>query len=263
MQDKNIPTEFIRHSAGLKTPVQYIKGVGPKKAQFLNKIGLFTIDDLLYNLPRRYEDRSSFTSISNVIIGQHHTLRGKVLTFGLKKTKKGASIFQVAVGDNTGVIYAMWFNQPFVKRYFKVGQKIILYGKVDLYDAPVINQPEYEIVGEDENEDDSAHVGRIVPIYSLTKDVSQRFLRSLMKMVIEKYFRFLPDVIPTKIRARNKLVDVAFAINNIHFPANDENLKRAYQRIVFEEFFILQCAIALKRKNVKIEEGLSHKVEGG
>jgi len=252
MQDKN----------ALKTPIQYIKGVGPKRAQLLNKLGLYTIEDALYNLPRRYEDRSNFTSISKVVIGQHHTLKGKVLTFGLKKTRKGSSIFQVAVGDDTGVIYAMWFNQPFVKKFFKVGQKIILYGKVDIYDVPVINQPEYEILGEDENEDDSAHVGRIVPIYRLTRDVTQRFIRSLTKMTVERYFRFLEDVVPTKIRARNKLVDARFAINNIHFPTSSENLKRAYQRIVFEEFFILQCAIALKKKDAKIEKGLEHKTEG-
>jgi ATP-dependent DNA helicase RecG len=252
MQDKNV----------LNTSVQYIKGVGPKRAEFLNRMGLFTVTDVLYNLPRRYEDRSSFTPISKIVIGQHHTLKGKVLTFGLKKTKKGTSIFQVAVGDNTGVIYAMWFNQPFVKRYFKVGQAIILYGKVDMYDVPVISQPEYEIIDEEEDGEDSAHIGRIVPIYQLTKDISQRFIRSLMKMVIEKYFRFLPDILPTKIRARNRLVDIGFAINNIHFPASNDNLKRAHHRIVFEEFFILQCAIALKRKNLKVETGLSHKTEG-
>jgi len=246
----------------LKTPVQYIKGVGPKRAQLLNKLGLYTIEDALYNLPRRYEDRSNFTPISKVVMGQRHTLKGKVLTFGAKKTRKGSSIFQVAVGDDTGVIYAMWFNQPFVKKFFKVGQKIILYGKVDMYDVPVINQPEYEILGEDENEDESAHVGRIVPIYRLTRDVTQRFIRALTKMTVERYFRFLEDIVPTKVRARNKLVDSRFAVNNIHFPTSAENLKRAYHRIVFEEFFILQCAIALKRKDVKIEQGIAHKTEG-
>lgn len=251
MQDKNI----------LKTSIQYIKGVGPKRAELFNKMGLFTVEDILYNLPRRYEDRSNFTPISKVIIGQYHTLKGEILTFGLKRTKKGSSIFQVAVGDDTGVIYAMWFNQPFVKKYFKVGQKIILYGKVDMYDVLVINQPEYEIIGEEET-DDSAHIGRIVPIYPLTKDVTQRFIRSLTKMVVEKYVRFLQDVLPTKIRAKLRLVDIRFAINNIHFPASNENLKRAYRRIVFEEFFILQCAIALKKRDVKIEEGLVHKTDG-
>ncbi|MBI4335790.1 MAG: ATP-dependent DNA helicase RecG [Candidatus Omnitrophica bacterium] len=246
----------------LNTAVQYIKGVGPKRAEFLNKMGLHTILDMLYNLPRRYEDRSRFTPISKAVIGQPHTIKGQVMAFGFKNTKRGVSIFQVAIGDNTGIIYAMWFNQPFVKKYFKVGQKIILYGKVDRYDVLVINQPEYEILEQDETEDESAHIGRIVPIYSLTKDVTQRFIRALTKMVVERYFRFLQDALPTKIRAKSRLVDIRFAINNIHFPASDENLKRAYRRIVFEEFFILQCAIALKKKGVKVEEGLAHKTEG-
>ncbi|MCM8782104.1 MAG: DEAD/DEAH box helicase, partial [Candidatus Omnitrophica bacterium] len=263
MQDKNVLNRFLRGRAGLNTPIQYIKGVGPKRAEFLKQLSLFTIEDILYNLPRRYEDRSNFTPISKVIIGQQHTIKGTVLTFGLKQTRRGVSIFQVAVGDDTGVIYAMWFNQPFVKKYFKVGQKIILYGKVDMYDVLVINQPEYEILDDGEDTDDSAHIGRIVPIYPLTKDVTQRFIRALTKKVVEGYTKFLYDALPTRIRAKNRLVDIRFAINNIHFPATMENLKRAYQRIVFEEFFLLQCAIALKKKDVKIEKGLSHKLEGG
>ncbi|NQU74534.1 MAG: ATP-dependent DNA helicase RecG [Candidatus Omnitrophica bacterium] len=262
MQDKNVSTSPLRTGDGLKIPVQYIKGVGPKRADLLKQMALHTAEDILYNLPRRYEDRSNFTPISKVTSGQRHTLKGQVLTFGLKKTKRGISVFQVAIGDNTGVIYAMWFNQPFVKKYFKVGQKIILYGKVDMYDVLVINQPEYEILDDNDDGEDSAHIGRIVPIYPLTKEVAQKFIRALTKKVVEDYNRFLHDTLPTKIRAKNKLVDIRFAINNIHFPTNNENLKRAYQRVVFEEFFILQCAIALRKKDVKTEEGLSHRVEG-
>lgn len=246
----------------LHTPVQYIKGVGPKRAKLLNQLGVNTIEDMFFNLPRRYEDRSKFSPISKVVIGQFHTIKGKVLTFGTKSTKRGISIFQVAIGDSTGVIYAMWFNQPFVKKFFKVGQGIILYGKVDMYNVPVINQPEYEILEEKDHEEDSAHIGRIVPIYPLTKDITQRFIRSLAKAVVERYSRFLQDALPTRLRAKNKLVDIRFAMVNIHFPASDENLKRAYNRIVFEEFFILQLAIALKRKDIKIEEGIMHKIEG-
>lgn len=246
----------------LKTPIQYIKGVGPKRAEIFERMALKTVEDILYNLPRRYEDRSNFTPISKVVTGEHHTIKGQVLTFGMKKTKKGMSVFQVAIGDNTGVIYAMWFNQPYVKKFFKVGQRIILYGRVDRYDVLVINQPEYEILDDDETEDESAHIGRIVPIYHLTRDMTQRFIRSLTKRIAESYTRFIYDALPTRIRARHKLVDIRFALNNIHFPLSNENLKRAYNRIVFEEFFILQCAIALKRKDAKVEQGLSHKTEG-
>ena len=247
---------------GLNTPIQYIKGVGPARAKLFTKMGLATIEDLLYNLPRRYEDRSDCTPISKVVIGQRHTIKGQVLTFGLKKTRRGVSTFQVAVGDTTGVIYGMWFNQPFVQKYFKVGQKVIMYGKVDMYGCLVMTQPEYEILDADEDEDDSAHVGRIVPIYHLTKDITQRYLRSLTKSAVEKYARFMNEAMPTKIRARNKLVDIRFAIHNIHFPASNDALGRAYKRIVFEEFFTLQCAIALKRKGVKIKQGISHRLEG-
>lgn len=251
MQGKNI----------LKMPIQYVKGVGPKKSQLLGRLGIFTPEDVLYNLPRRYEDRTNFTPISKVTVGQHCAIKGEVLTYGVKRTKRGLSVFQVAVGDDTGVIYGIWFNQPYLRQYFKVGQRIIMYGKVELYDVVVMPQPEYEFI-EDQPDEDSLHMGRIVPIYSLTKELTQRYLRSLTKKVIDEYGRFLVEIMPTKIRARNKLVDIKFAINNIHFPVSDDALKRAYRRIIFEEFFIIQLAVALKRKGIREKEGLRHQIEG-
>ena len=252
MQEKNI---------NLQTPVRYFKGVGPKKSEYLSKIGIERAGDLLYYLPRRYEDRSKFVPIKDLKIGEFHTIKGEVVTLGSRLTKTGMSVFQIAIKDDTGFIHAVWFNQPYLKEYFKKNQKVVLYGKVELFDRLQIVQPEYEVV---ENEEaDSIHIGRIVPVYSLTSFITQKYLRSLAFLVISKLSRMVVERLPTYMLAREKLVDLRFAMNNIHFPSSFENLEKAYRRIVFEEFFTLQLALAIRSRDVKTKEtGVSLSVGG-
>ncbi len=244
----------------LETPVRYFKGVGPKKCEYLSRLGISTVRDMLYYLPSRYEDRSTFSPIKEVKPGERQTIRGNVITMRTRSTKRGMAVFEIVIGDKTGFINAVWFNQPFLSKFFKPGQEVILYGKAELYDRLQINHPEYEIVEEEES---SIHIGRIVPVYHLTSQITQRYLRSLVNMALVKYARYVPERLPTYIRARQKLADIRFAVNNIHFPSNFDALDRAYKRIVFEEFFILQLALAIKRAGLKVEgRGLIHMVEG-
>ena len=238
-----------------KTDIRYLKGVGPKKAEILQRLDVKTIEDLLYYLPRRYEDRSNFTLIKDLKVGEHHAIKGKVLTLGNHATRKGIRVFQIAVGDKTGVIYCVWFNQPFLRKLFRVGQELEIYGKVEKYKKLQINHPEYEFV----TGKDSLNMGRIVPVYSLTQDITQRYIRLLTHEAISCFLNSLDGCLPTRIMARSHLVDFRFAIHNIHFPASFENLGRAYRRLVFEEFFILQLALALKKKTAKTRTpGIRH-----
>ena len=142
----------------LQNSAQYVKGVGPKKYRLLNRLGIQTVEDLLYYFPRRSEDRSNLRPISGVKVGSMETVKGEVLTFGVRKTRKGISIFELAVGDMSGVIYGVWFNQPYLKECFKVGQKVILYGRVERFRHLQINTPEYEILSSGEEE--TVHMGR-------------------------------------------------------------------------------------------------------
>lgn len=245
----------------LNTPVRYFKGVGPKKAEELSAIGLNTAEDILHYLPSRYEDRSSFTSIKDVKPGESCTIRGEIITLSARRTRAGAPVFQIALTDKTGFIHAIWFNKPYLKDYFNRGQEVVLYGKVEQYDKLQIVQPEYEILKGDET--DSIHIGRIVPIYPVTAKLTQRFLRGLVHDAVSKYARALTERLPTYIRAREKLADIKFAINNIHFPVNFNSLDKAYKRIVFEEFFMLQLALAARKKDIRSESpGLGHKLSG-
>ncbi len=241
--------------------IRYLKGVGPKKAETLKEMGVSTVEDILYYLPRRYEDRSNFTLIKDLKVGEFQVIKGSVLASGVHRTKKGTNVFRMALGDKTGVIYCVWFNQPFLKKFFKTGQDIIVYGKVERYDKLQINHPEYEIVVEARS-NCSINIGRIVPIYSLTGDISQRYVRLLTHEAIGSFAFSVKEALPANIRARNRLVDLRFAIQNIHYPASFENLERAYKRLVFEEFFILQLALALKKNDIKTSVGgIRHRLD--
>lgn len=253
MQEKKIVTD------ALDTEIRYLKGVGPKRADVLHKIGIDTIEDMLYYLPTRYEDRGNFTLIKDLNINERQTVKGKVLAHSSYRTKTGIDVFQLALGDKTGVIFCVWFNQPFLKNIFKKGEELVVYGKVEKYDKLQINHPEYEII---KGEKDSLNIGRIVPVYHLTYELSQRYMRCIVHEAIKHFAGFLKDIIPTPIRARRRLVDIGFAIHNIHFPNSFQNLNRAYRRIVFEEFFILQLALALRKRDIKnMLSGISHRLD--
>lgn len=245
----------------LSISARFVKGVGPSKLRLLNRLGIETVEDLLYCLPRRYEDRSKIKKVSDVTPGNSETIRAKVLTFGDRFTKKGMNIFQMAVGDSTGVIRTIWFNQPYMKDRFKIGQELIIYGKVEKYNYLQINNPEYEILTG--TKEDSIHIGRIVPIYPLTESLNQRWFRNVLKHAVDNYLNGILDILPYDIRRRNNLMALKEAIRNIHFPISEVVLKKAKHRLIFDEFLLLQTGIAMKRARIKIDlNGYSHKAEG-
>ncbi|MBU3911875.1 MAG: ATP-dependent DNA helicase RecG [Candidatus Omnitrophica bacterium] len=240
---------------------RYIKGVGPSKFKLLNRLGIETVEDLLYCLPRRYEDRSRIRQVVEVRPGNFETIRAKVITFGDRTTRKGMNIFQMAVGDSTGVIHATWFNQPYMKDRFKIGQELILYGKVEKHIYLQISNPEYEsLTGA---KADSINMGRIVPVYPLTENLNQRWFRNAMKTAVDEYVGSIQEFLPYDIRKRNNLMILKEAVRNIHFPVSDIVLKRAKERLIFNEFLLLQTGIAMKRARIKIDlNGYSHDLRG-
>jgi len=245
----------------LNISARFIKGVGPSRLSMLNKLGIETIQDLLYCFPRRHEDRSRIKKINQIRPGNFETIKAKVLTFGDHMSKKGMNIFQVAVGDSTGVIHATWFNQPYMKDKFKIGQELILYGKIERYNYLQMNSPEYEVLTG--TEEDFVHIGRIVPVYPLTESLNQRWFRNIIKFTVDNYAGEISEMLPFEMRKRNDLMILKEAVRNIHFPVSDLVLKKARERIIFDEFLILQTGIALKRASVKIDlTGCSHKLEG-
>ncbi|MCK4249195.1 MAG: ATP-dependent DNA helicase RecG [Candidatus Omnitrophica bacterium] len=249
-----------RNEDKLNSSVQYLKGVGPKRSKIFNKLGVYSVGDLLYYLPRRYEDRSNLKPISQVKVNTFETVRGKVLTMGLRRTRKKLSVFELAVGDEGGFIYGVWFNQPFLKDRFKIGDEVILSGKVELYKHLQMNTPEYEIL--DMEDEDTIHTARVVPIYPLTRDLYQRSVRILMKNCLDTYLDDIEEVLPEDIIKKHKLIGLKKAILNIHFPKDMSALEPARQRLVFDEFFFLQLGIGLHKLKIKTAApGISHTLD--
>ncbi len=232
----------------LSDSVQYIKGVGPQRAKLFQRCGIFSISDLFFYFPRRYEDRRYIKPISKVKIGDFETVKGKVITLGIRQTKGSVSIFQLAVSDGKGIIYATWFNQNYLKKLFKIGDEIIISGKVRFFKTLQMNSPDYEIISKDNKK---IHSGRIIPLYPLTQNLNQRFFRKIVEQAIDKNIYLLKDILPADIKYEQELCDIKQAVKNIHFPANFFQQKKARERLVFEEFFILQIGISLRRQYLK------------
>ncbi|MDP8298651.1 MAG: ATP-dependent DNA helicase RecG, partial [Candidatus Tantalella remota] len=239
-------------------PVRYVKGVGPIKAKVFEKIGVQDVSDLFYYLPRRYEDRSDIVQVGEIKHGETKAVVGKVLKCSTFTARTGTRIFEIAIGGPEGKVFAVWYNQHFLKKMFEVGQEVVIYGKCEKQGRLQITHPAFEIVGP-EGLKNSLDVGRIVPVYPLVESLTQKYLRKIVYQVLHTYLGSVYDPLPTPVRARRKLVDSRFAVENIHFPHSPENLERAYRRLVFEEFFILQVIMALRRKKIR-KKGIKHEV---
>ncbi len=242
------------------TSIQFLKGVGPVKARLLNLLSVQTIEDLFYLFPRRYEDRSKFTPIKNLKIGQFQTVAGRVIVGGGRKSwASGRRIVEITVGDESGRIFCVWFNQPYLANLFKIDQEVVLYGRVEFFKNRLqLVSPEYELISV---EDRSLSMGRIVPIYPLTKGISQRYLRKIIDMVLQEHASLLKDIIPMAVRKRQNLEPLFASIKQIHFPKNADEMQSAIARIAFEEFFLFQTSVILRRLSIVDKKGIAHRID--
>ena len=235
----------------LKQSAQFIKGVGPRKIKLLNKLDIYTIEDLLYHFPRRYEDRSQFKLIRELEVGTYETIKGKVLASGLRRTRTRMTIFQLVVSDESGVVYGTWFNQPYLKDFFKNGDEVVLYGKVERYGKLQMNSPEYELLNPQDEDESTIHTGRIVPIYALTFGLGQRYLRKLIKSTLDSYLGQIDEFLPKEISRVNELISLKEALREVHFPEKFKGIDEAKRRLIFEEFFFLELALARIKQDLK------------
>ncbi len=258
----------------LDTPIQYCKGIGPKRADLLKKLNIFTMEDALFYLPWRYEDRGNFKKIGRLAYGSYETVMGEVVSAEVASTKRQRlKIFELVITDNSGMLVGSWFNQPFMKKAFKPGQQVILSGvvKSNPYRGglPQIDNPDYEIM--DESEQDSLiHTGRIVPIYRTTAGLSVRYLRSMMKSSLDSCGEALPDALPDYLTSKYSLVPIAQALFEVHFPTQEKDvavlnrgMSPAHRRLSFEELFTLELGLALRKQGVVVKKkGISFKTAG-
>ncbi len=262
-----------RPSIDLSQPVQYAKGVGPKRAGLLAKLEILTIKDGLFYFPYRYEDRGNLKKIARMTFGGYETVMGEVIGSEVVTTKvRRMRIFELSLRDDTGVVTGLWFNQPFMQKNFKVGQKVVLYGvpRQDGYKGyrVVMENPEYEVIEEDSGE--TIHAGRVVPIYRATAGISVRSIRSIMKVLVDGYAQGLTDFLPEGFLEKYLIPGLPDAVREVHFPEKEKDVEvlnkkasRAHKRLIFDEFFLLELGLALmKRGRVVSGGGLSVKGDG-
>jgi ATP-dependent DNA helicase RecG len=253
-------------------PVQYCKGIGPRRAELLGKLGITTVDDALLYLPWRYEDRGNLKKISRLAFGTYETVSGEVASAEVVQTRRQrVKVFELVITDGTGFLVGSWFNQPFMKKTFKTGQKVILSGvvKANPYKGgrPQMDNPDYEILDEDDSEGLLIHTGRTVPIYRATAGLSVRAIRTMMKTVIDSCGGSMPEVLPEEVRKKYAFVPLAQAVSEVHFPAAETDLgllnrgmSAAHRRLSFEELFILELGLVLRKQGVTTEKkGISFK----
>ena len=243
------------------TPVQYLKGIGPRRATELAAAGVETLEEFLLVLPRRYENRETFQSIASLKPNDITGVTGVVLSCGVRPTRrKGFRILEVAVEDETGQVRAAFMNQAFLKELFKPGRRLVLYGKVEQRRTGGIQftNPEYELIEDASREEDATiHMGRIVPIYeklgSLTPKLHRQVVHQALKVVDDTF----EDSLSAEIQERLGYPSRSRAIAETHFPQKAVALEElnefrtlAQQRLVFEEFFFFQVGLALRRREL-------------
>jgi ATP-dependent DNA helicase RecG len=254
----------------LSDPVKYLRGVGPQRAAVLEERGIATVGDLLSYLPFRYEDRIRFTPIAELVPGQVHTVLGEVIGGGgnVRFTRGRGPIFHISVGDKSGWLHARFFHGGYLAGRLKEGQRLVLHGKVDVDPyrparLEMVN-PEMELIGSGEGAPaDSTEVGRIVPIYEAIGKISSRMLRRIIYNVLNNFDGNIPDPLPPAIREMYRFPLRRDALLYVHFPKKGEDVdllnsfrSPAHTRLIFEEFFYYQLALALRRLRDHSERGI-------
>jgi ATP-dependent DNA helicase RecG len=241
------------------TPLRYLKGIGPARGLELEAEGLRTVEDLLFHLPFRYEDRSRFLPITALLPGVRGTVRGRIATAALRRTRvRGFTIFEAVVEDSSGSIRTVFFNQPYLRTLLLPGREVILYGEAAAARhgrrGPVLQSPQFEVLAEDDQE--AIHTGRVVPIYARLPGLSSRALRRLIHRVLSDLPPVLPDPLPQGMAAARGFPPRREAFARAHFPPADTDpadllacRTEAHRRLIFEEFFFLQLGFALSRRD--------------
>ena len=235
-----------------------MKGVGPRRAAELERAGLRTADDLLHRFPIRFEDRSRLRRSTDLRAGEAAAVCGEVVSTGLRRTRRrGFTLFEMLLRDDAGMFRVVWMNQPFLQDVFAPGQRVALYGKVEWRDPGGLRltNPQYELTGSGDGDDDGMHTGRVVPVYERIGSLTTKLLRRLVHDVLQRLPAALEDPLPAALRRRHALPGRREALSASHFPAPETSLELlnsfrspAQTRLILEELFLFQLGLGLRRR---------------
>jgi ATP-dependent DNA helicase RecG len=234
----------------LHAPVRFAKGVGPERERLLKKLGIETIEDLLMYFPRKIEDRSVKKKIIQLRHGDRVTVQGRVRAVDVIKPKNNLEIVKAAIQENTGILYAIWFNQSWVKNQLVQGELISLYGTVESTHGQLqMNSPVWEPATV------NFLTGRLVPVYPATEKLSPQMLSRLIRNNLSLYSQHLKELIPEEIRQRQQVLSRAKAFEQLHFPQHIEEYQQAHRALAFEELLLFQIGVALERAKTGARPG--------
>lgn len=242
---------WVLSDMGLEKSIQYIKGVGEKRAALFNKKGINTVRDLLYFFPRSHEDRSKIKPIERCEDGETVCIAATVYQLPIDRyVRKGMLITTMSVMDESGVMELVWYNNKYIKKNFTDNSKYIFFGKIShsRQGRRQMIAPAYEKAGSER------FMGKIVPIYPLTAKLSQKTVQSAMELALKEAGQ-LEEYIPEHIREEYKIAEINFAMRNIHFPKDFESYNIARERFVFEELLVLQLALNERKEDNAANDG--------
>ena len=233
--------------------IRTLKGIGDKKAQAFNRLGIFTVYDLISFYPRKYEDRSLVRNISDLSDGESCCIKAVVADIPkLSRIRRGLEIVRFRAFDDTGLAEISYFNQSWLKNSFDKGETYYFYGKVERkYGRATMTNPAYE-----KENAAGTKTGRIVPVYRLSSGLTQKNVTDAVQTAVDLFSDTVPEILNPEIRDRNQLVQARFAYRNIHFPADIGSLELARKRLIFEELFLLSCSLSLRKHGIKKEDGI-------
>lgn len=236
----------------LNKDVQFVKGIGPKKAQKLNKLEIFTLKDLIYYFPRQFEDRNNLKKIFELQNEDKATIKVVILGITTSSPRKGMNITKVDVRDDTGYAKLVFFNQDYIKNTFKPGNTILVFGKVKKeFKSIELSSCEVEFVTNSPN-----NTCKIMPIYPLTYGITNKEVMGMIKIALSNPNLEIKEYLPNRIIEKYKLCNIDYAIKNMHIPTSKEALKIALYRIVFEEFLMLQLGLFTFKNGIEDIDGI-------
>jgi ATP-dependent DNA helicase RecG len=241
--DKHVPKE---PPAALNASITVLPGIGPRHAQTLKRLELSTLADMLYFFPRRYDDYTQLIPINRLIYGQEVTVIGTIQNVYSRPIRSGRmQIVEAVISDGSGSLRVTWFNQPWIAKRLHKNMPVVLSGKVEQYlGRHVMNNPEVEAV-----EQQNLNTNRIVPVYPLTANITQKWLRKMMFQVVTYWAPRVSDPLPEDLRLAADIPSLATALQEAHFPSSMEKLAAARHRLAFDEIFLLQLGVLLQKRS--------------
>jgi ATP-dependent DNA helicase RecG len=246
-----MPARSAKAAVRLDTPVKFLKGVGERRAEALERLGIRTARDLLWHLPHRYVDASAVTPLAKAELGQEVACVGQVMAKGVLPTRRGLRIFHAVLRDDSGLLECVWPGQPFLDRTIAIGQTLLVSGPVRFYHGRQMVPREYVVLADAAGDADPLTAGKVLPVYPATEGLSHKVIRSLVERHLDALVALSDDVLPETLRRGLGLPELLAALRAVHRPGSLEEAERGRRRLAFDELLDLQLMLIRARTVAK------------